>query len=363
MVNLRTQTIARRRSYLDSSAVSNPASDTINIHPLVHEILRAIHRQLAPADRMLDLVTMLMACAYGWIITLRREGAFFPLEQLLVHGQWILDLVETVVVPDNSDEHQIYVFRCAKFYLSCEIANTVASQGCYERSVGLLQKALDDVDAIELTPHAQGMAAKAACDVLADAALGRLNVGRASNFARRALIELRKFSASGNPQIGGVVATLAIQAAQSVRTFDGRGMEEIAAKFTEIASRQTVTATPQVASVMQIEQLLKTGHHSQALALVRQVREPNASVYDRVMFDNFEVIAQLHLGHFTQASDGVDRILSVANSGRHLNDHLMFACRDIGTALDATQHSWTGMSTRLPAQQLDLQRLHATLAR
>lgn len=79
LVNLRTQTIATRRSYIDPVGVSNPASDTISIHPLVHEILRSIYRQQAPLEQTLKLLTMLMACAYGWIIKLRREGTAFPL--------------------------------------------------------------------------------------------------------------------------------------------------------------------------------------------------------------------------------------------------------------------------------------------
>ena len=42
LANLRTQTIARRRTYLDTTGTANPASDTISIHPLVHEILRSV---------------------------------------------------------------------------------------------------------------------------------------------------------------------------------------------------------------------------------------------------------------------------------------------------------------------------------
>jgi len=129
LVNLRTQTFVRRRSYTDSTGALNPASDTINIHPLVHEILRTIHRQLAPPDRFVGLLVVLMGCAYGWIVTLRREGAFFPVEQLLVHGEWILALAGTVTEPpaqDAGQRQQIYVYRCAKMYLRCEIANCYA---------------------------------------------------------------------------------------------------------------------------------------------------------------------------------------------------------------------------------------------
>jgi hypothetical protein len=85
LTNLRTQSIARHRTYLDATATANPASDTISIHPLVHEILRAIHVQAAPHDdSIMKLVTIFMGHLYGWIIALRPSGAFFPVEQLLV---------------------------------------------------------------------------------------------------------------------------------------------------------------------------------------------------------------------------------------------------------------------------------------
>ncbi|MFZ3395424.1 ATP-binding protein [Rhodococcus sp. 7Tela_A2] len=359
LVTLRTQTIATRRSYLDSSGISNPASDTITVHPLVHEILRAIYKQAAPTERMLDLLTMLMACAYGWLIQLRREGAIFPLEQLLVHGEWILELVDRIAVPDTSDEHQLYVFRCAKLYLACEIANCAASQGEYTRSIDIIETALTEIQGVALTPHAQGMVTKAACDSVADAMLGGLDVDRAKALTRRALAELRKFGTIGNPRLGGVIATLSIQAGQAAKKFEDREMKRLAVRLLEFASMQTVTEMPQLGHVMQIHNLLSGGYASQALELVQRVRPPNASVYDRVMFDNFEVIANLHLGNFPNAADGIDRILSLADNGNHLHDHLKLTFEQIGDALLRTQDSWSSRSPRLRAKQLEVQRRRA----
>lgn len=361
LVNLRTQTIARRRRYLDSSDASNPASDTINIHPLVHEILRSIHRQLAPVERMVDLLTMLMACAYGWIIKFRREGAFFPLEQLLVHGQWVLDLVETVSLPEGTDQHQIYVFRCAKLYLSCEIANSAASRGEYERSVRLMEKALDDIQDIELSPHAQGAVTKAVCDMVADAALGGLDSDRARLHAKRALVELGKLSRVGGPRIGEVVATLALQTAHSIRNLGATDVEDLATQFTDMAARQQVTRMPTVGWVLQIERSLAGGLYREALVLIKQARNLDLNIYDKVMFDNFESIANLHLGRLTEASDAIERILRAAGTP-HMHTHLTMACEEVGKALHATQHVWSGRSTVLTTQQHELQQLRATLA-
>jgi hypothetical protein len=146
LTNLRTQTIARRRTYLDASGAANPASDTISIHPLVHEILRTIHVQAAPRDdSVMNLLTIFIGHLYGWIIVLRPSGAFFPVEQLLTHAQYILDFVDTITIPAAVDEHDVYVFRCAITYLRCEVANCHSSRGNYERGVELIEQALQRV--------------------------------------------------------------------------------------------------------------------------------------------------------------------------------------------------------------------------
>jgi hypothetical protein len=361
LVNLRTQTIATRRSYIDPVGVSNPASDTISIHPLVHEILRSIYRQQAPLEQTLKLLTMLMACAYGWIIKLRREGTAFPLEQLLIHGQWILDLVDSIPLPDNADAHKIYVFRCAKMYLACEIANCAASKGEFERSVAMIERALDEIEDVELTPHAQGMVTKAGCDMLSDIDLGHLGTERARLLAPRALRELRKFSSTDNPQLGDVIASIALQAGTSLKRLDSPDLDEIALEFLNIAASQQVSTMPTIGTVAKIHRLLTGGQYRDALALIRRDRRPDANVYDRIMFDNFESIASLHLGNFNQAADSIDRILTAAGTGSHLRPHLSLASEETGKALLDTEPSWSGRSTRLSAQQIRLQQLHASL--
>lgn len=361
LVNLRTQSIARRRSYIDASGVSNPASDTISIHPLVHEILRSIYRQQAPFERTLELLLMLMACTYGWIIKLRREGAAFPLEQLLVHGQWVLDLVDSIPLPESADPRHIYVFRCAKMYLACEIGNCAASKGEYERSLAMIERALDEIQDVELTPHAQGMVAKAGCDMLSDMYLGRLGAERARLLAPRALRELRRFSRIDNPRLGGVIVTLAIQARQSIQGLGSPELEWLALEFQDIAASQQVSSMPAIGTTAQIGQMLAHGRYRETLELVRRTRRPDENVYDRIMFDNVESIANLYLGKLAQAADAIDRVLTVAGDGNHLRAHLLLFCDETGKALRDTERSWSGRSTRLLAQQVRVQQLQAAL--
>lgn len=365
LTNLRTQTIARRRNYVDASGVVNPASDTINIHPLVHELLRTIHRQLAPAERVIDLLTILMVYAYGWIISLGRGGAFFPLAQLLTHGEWILALVDDITPPPGADERQTYVFRCATAYLRTEIANAAASRGDFERSVATLEKVLNDVEGLSLTVHAQGMVAKVACDALADVMLGELAPEKAVHFARRAVAELTKLETfkSTNPEIGELIAEFAVQAFQAIARFDAPETEELAIQFRTIATRQAVSTLPSAAGIMQVETHLQRGEFVKARALVEQLRGSDPSPTSKIMFDNFETIADLYLGRWADATAAIDRILAIAASrGAYLHTVLQMACNEIGTALAATKSSWASESTRLGEQLGELRQLAADLA-
>jgi tetratricopeptide (TPR) repeat protein len=361
LVNLRTQTLARRRNYADASGELNPASDTINFHPLVHEILRAIHRKLAPADRLLDLLILLMNCTHGWIKDLRRDGKFFPVEQLLAHGQWILDLVDTITPPVDVDPQHVYVFRCAKLYLRCEIANCYASRGEYRRSVDMIEQALDEIDGVTLTVRAQLRAAEAACDSLTDAIIDRQESATVTRLANRAITELTKFDAIGDPHRGDVIVAMAIQAARSINSSEfAADMQALVDQLGAIATRQQVSAAPEAMVLDQIQQLLASGRSTQALAQIRQARGSNPSIYERVMFDSLEAIALLRLDRFTPAADAIDRILT-AGRGAQMRTHLQLACTSVGAALRETQESWAGRSSRLQRQQSELRALLESL--
>lgn len=79
------------------------------------------------------------------------------------------------------------------------------------------------------------------------------------------------------------------------------------------------------------------------------------------MFDNFEVIANLHLGRFAPAADGIDRILAAAKDGPYLRAPLHAASTEVGEALAATRPPWIGKSPRLAAHQAKLQDLRTRL--
>lgn len=362
LTNLRTQTIARRRTYLDASGAANPASDTISMHPLVHEILRAIHVKAAPRDgSVMNLVTLFMGHLYGWIIALRPSGAFFPVEQLLVHAQWILDFVDTINIPADANEHDAYVFRCAIMYLRYEVANCHSSRGNYERGVELIEQALDEFADVTPTIHPQCALAKAACDAIADVEVGGLGEQRALRFARQAIDEIAKIEHfTDAPRRGEIIYRLAVQAAQAINRFGTAETRAVAEELAGIANQQQLPAPQEIDKINQIDQFLRTGQYPQALTLIQMTRGANPTAYQKVMFDNFEIIANLHLHRFNAAADGIDRILAAAAEGPHMRTHVELACAEIDAALNATHASWAEKSTRLTAQRTALQTFSST---
>jgi hypothetical protein len=44
-----------------------------------------------------------MPSLYGWIIDFRRTASFFPVDQLLTHGEWILKIVDNITLPEDAD--------------------------------------------------------------------------------------------------------------------------------------------------------------------------------------------------------------------------------------------------------------------
>jgi hypothetical protein len=214
------------------------------------------------------------------------------------------------------------------------------------------------------TIHPQGALAEAACDAIADVEVGGLGEQRALRFARRAIGEIAKIDQFTDvPRRGEIIYQLAVQAAQAINRFGTAETRAVAEELADIATQQQLSAPQEIDKVNQIDQFLRTGQYRQALALIQMTRGANSSAYQKVMFDNFEIIANLHLHRFNAAANGIDRILAAAAEGQHMYTHVKLACAEIGKALQATQAAWAGQSPRLAAQHAALRDLQQALSR
>jgi tetratricopeptide (TPR) repeat protein len=317
MANLQTQTIARRRQYAERAGAEGPASDTLNIHPLVHEILRTIHTQGVPARDLLGLLAGLMGCVYGWLYDMRHEGDFFPVDQLLMHSDYLLAIVDQLDLAD-APEDEIYVYRCAKAFLRSEAANGYSSRGQYERSMAMIERALTEVAGMDLSPFARITIADAAANGVTDALLGGLGVARALPLAERALEELKAFEIVDQRAVGEMAYLCAFQTAEALRRFGSPDTKTAAVleQLEQLAGRQQRSAS--ITGMMQtILADIKAGRLVPALTKIESTRRAAPSAPNQIMLDFYTAIALTHLGRFDEAADTIERILR-ADTGRHL---------------------------------------------
>ena len=335
MTTLRTQTIARRRQYVDRTGEENPASDTINIHPLVHEIIRRIVIDTAPED-LIGLLAGLIGTVYGWLDEMRNEGYFFPVDQLLVHADALLGVVDLDIV--SPDEQHMFVYRCATAFLRCEAANAYSSRGQYERSVAMIERALSDIEGLKLSPQGQTIITKAAADAIADAYLGQLGIERALALAGRALVELRLLEKINQPTVGERTYLCTRAAADALQRFDNAEVAQSINDFEVIAARQQ--RSPSLTGMMEkIVTDNKEGRHSAALQTIDAARRAFSARPNQSFLDHQAATAHLRLRNYEEAADAIERILA-AESGAHMAYAFHSIYSALNTGLDRAKPHW-----------------------
>lgn len=346
MATLQTQTIARRRNYVEQPGQETPASDTLNIHPLVHEILRTIHTTGVPQRDLIGLLAGLMGCIYGWLEEMRAEGHFFPVDQLLLHSEFVLSAVDELALTDAPDR-ELYVYRCAQAFLRCEAANGYSSRGQYETSVSMIERVLGDVHGLALSPRAQIVVAKAAADALTDVLIGDLGVERAIPIAHRELEELGKLEAIDQKAAGEMVYLCATEAAGALARFQAPEADDLAQRISEVAGRQSRSAS--ATGLMEaITADLKARRFSSALRRIDQARQVAPTAPNRLFLDFHEATARLHLLQFDEAADSIERIVG-ADTGHHMEYAFrsLYAALDTGLTLEAAKWSRSRAARRL----------------
>jgi tetratricopeptide (TPR) repeat protein len=327
MATLQTQTIARRRRYVESAGHESAASDTLNLHPLVHEILRSINTDVMPQRDLVGILTGLIGCVYGWLEEMRAHGDFFPVDQLLFHSDHLLSVIDDLSLTDAPGD-ELGLYRCAAVLLRCEAANAHSSRGQYGESVAMIEQALADVTDLQLTPKAQALITKAAADALADVVLGGLGVKRAVPIAQRELEELRKLEAVDLRAKGEMVYLCADESIRALGNFESAETDALAAQTADIAGRQT--RSPSTTGMAQaILADIKTGRLHQALSKIEQARRAASTAPDQTFVDQQEATVRLHLHQFDQAADAIERIIAADRSR-----HLAFAFRSIYIVLN-----------------------------
>lgn len=338
MATLQTQTIARRRQYVDSAGIQNPASDTLNIHPLVHEILQTIQLR-ADAATLIGPLTDLIACVYGWLDEMRHQGHFFPVDQLLVHSDALLHVVDTLDISNTADGDQRR-YLCAHVLLRSEAANAYSSRGQYGRSITMTEQALHDIRGVQLSPRARALIAHAAAAAVTDVHLGGLGIERALPLARRLVDELKILQTTAVPEAGEWTYLSADLGARALLTFDSVQAHDTIQELYSIASRQP--RRPSLTGVLQQTIAdIKAGRLDAALDKVTTTaaRPEAQTTADQATLRQLGATALLHLHRFSEAADNIQYILD-ADPYPHLTELFNRLYIALNTGLNHEAVNW-----------------------
>jgi hypothetical protein len=171
IATLRTQTIAHRVTNAEPGVVT-PASDTVAVHPLVHSILQRIClARVGPGD-LQQMAASLMYFLVGWIGILRTEGHFFAVEQLRMHAEALIELVnEREPLSTVSADHDKH-YRYLKAMLQSELGTCQFSRGNLQEAYNLGLAAVQALSTIPADQNARIIAMKCTFDQIHDLSMG-----------------------------------------------------------------------------------------------------------------------------------------------------------------------------------------------
>ena len=336
---LRTQTIAHRVDNSEAGTLT-PASETVAVHPLVHNILQRNCLSLVSPGELQSMASSLMFFLVGWIGILRTDGHFFAVEQLRMHAQALLDLVnEREPLSTPSPEHDKY-YRYLKAMLQIELGTCEFSRGNLQRSYELGSSAVQVLSAIADDHDARLIAMKAVFDQINDLSFGEAPAPLLAVHAHVLVQFCDECEASGDEKVRDFAYALAGEALEMVTRIQSYRasppLQEVATKFQDIGTRDPrADSRPHTRNILR-NKLLDTGRYEEVLAGIPEWRVLDGGHHNAVIFDGMQVVAQLHTNRFDDALDGITKLLELKPYGQHLLVFTHEALKKIAKALYET---------------------------
>ena len=197
---MRTQSIAHRVLLSNEDGEQNEASDTINIHPLIHEILQRLFLREIPPVYLSGQLTMMMHFLHGWIVHARRENRYFVVDQLVAHAVSLLNVVEGLRDLPMPNQQAAKMFRYTKLWLKLEVSTCRMSSGNVYASVNWREKCCGSWTTQPPDPAREALALQAASAIVVDLSEAGTDVATMrpwALFALRAIIACESMSANG----------------------------------------------------------------------------------------------------------------------------------------------------------------------
>lgn len=311
---LRSQSIAERVMNLDEAGSRNAASETIAIHPLVHEILRETYLKSIPHGRLQEQVVMLMYHLLGWIEGMRLAFEFFALDVFLLHAEELLRLVNEHEPLSRLSEQNNRTYRYCKAMLQLEIGKCYIARGDMTGSIEMSKAAVDSLQTLPVSPVTTFLALEAMSSVVVDLSSAGESVDYVLPFAQMSTAILLTIDlAAASETLRG----FAFEKAKLLRNFLRKreeytavdGIRVVISALEQFISRDTSGTVTSQDLMDQVNNLIQENDYASVVEMLPQLLE-GSNEYDRITIQCLAVVAQLHIAQHEAAGEGLSELLA-----------------------------------------------------
>lgn len=313
---LRTQTIARR-VVNEGDGGHTAVSDTIAIHPLVHDILRRSYLAAVPPGYLESQCTVFMYFLIGWLGSMRTAGEYFAVEQLRLHANALLELVADNEPMSSFSPNNARVYTYAKTLLQAELSTCAASRGRLQAAFDLGRSALQTLSRYMHEPYARRIAMKILANLIADLSMAHAPPEALRGCAIPFVSSVAEAEFDGNEAVRALAYTLAGDTLAAIDRLDvyrdAPGLSAIRQRLSEVTQRDPSLATQEATQMRRANELYEAGRFAELLDLTDQLAAASTSLEGEVILNAMRITAQLHIDLVDEALVGVDRLLELNN--------------------------------------------------
>lgn len=352
---LRTQTIARR-VVNDGEGQRTPASETVAFHPLVHDILQRTYLEAVPPGQLQAQAMVLMSYLAGWLRPLRVEREYFAVEQLRLHAEALLDLVDAREPLSSHSQQVARVYSYAKAMLQAELCTCQASRGNLQAAFDLGKAAVKSLSKYAHEKPARVMTLVLVDDMIKQLSIAEVPPGLIGIFATVEVQAILDAEHDDRQDVRNLAYEVAGDVYISIgRTDVYRGsplLLGIAEQLEEISGRDPSPESREATRVKRVNLLYESGQFQSLLDLLPQWRAANDSHENAVILDGLEIVARLHTGAVDEALEGVDRLIALEAYGNYLFVALHETLKKVARELNRVLHDLPADTSRMQ-QALD----------
>ncbi len=339
---LRTQTIARR-VVNDGEGNRTPVSETVAIHPLVHDILQRSYLDAVPPGYLEPQCTTFMYFLVGWLGWMRTQGEYFAVEQLRLHANALLTLMADNEPMSSLSPQNARVYTYAKTLLQAELSTCAASRGRLQDALQLGHAAIQTLSPFMSEPYARRIAMKILASMVADLSFGEAPPEVMRTCAMPFAIAAAEAESDANAAVRAIAYSLASDTLAALDRLDSYRdsplLSGVRQMLFELTERDPSKDTQIAAQMKRVNELYDAGRFPELRELADQMLEANTSLEGAVMLDAIKIMAQLHTDALDEALSGIERLLDIDNYADYvllsLHEALKKTARELHRVIEA----------------------------